>query len=162
MERKQKICKECGKEEYIWARGKCKQCDYKTKPPKPLAKTKIKQKFSKPTGELVLFQSIFNSRRRACYVCNTPLNTFDVWNFSHILPKSTHPEFRLYDKNIVLKCREHHHDWETKAKSDLAKDIRWERVLIKEEVLREEYSHIRNSSNNPCDDEVYEPNETND
>jgi hypothetical protein len=151
MERKKKICKGCGNPEYIWARGKCKACDYKDKPAKPLNRTKVKPKISKPTGELVLFQSIFNSRRRACVVCNEPITTFDVWNFSHVLPKSTHPEFRLYDKNIMLKCRQHHHDWETKAHSDLEKDDRWTKVLIKEEVLREEYALIRQNLNNPLE-----------
>ena len=119
MERKKKICKECGEPRFIWARGKCQECDYKTKPPKKLAKTKIKQKFSKPTGELALFQAIWDNRPNFCAVCNEPLGEFNISYFSHILPKGAFPKFRLYDKNIMLKCEYHHHIWGTKAKSDL-------------------------------------------
>jgi len=99
---------------------------------------------SKPSGELALFQSIWNSRPHKCSVTSNPLGEFNIWYFSHILPKSMYPKFRLYDKNIVLKSAAMHHKWETTAHSDLAKDPRWIPILKLREELLDEYNIIRN------------------
>ncbi len=144
---KKKICKGCGDEDFIWARGMCKKCASKNPKPKKtnIRETPKKEKV-KPTGELALFQAIWNTRPHFCTLCNEPLGEFSVWYFSHILPKSTFKRFRLYEKNIVLKCAAHHHDYETKAYSDLIKDSRWLPIFNLKEELREEYTTITQST----------------
>jgi hypothetical protein len=98
------------------------------------------KKFPKPSGELVLFQSIWATRKHRCAVCDIELKAFDVWFFSHILSKGSFPKFRLYEKNIVLKCREHHHEWETKSNKDLIKkDGRWLPFIELHKTLIQEY-----------------------
>ena len=107
----------------------------------PIKRTSIKKKKSEPSGELALFHSIWNTREHKCAVTNEPLYEFNVWYFSHILSKAKnkYPKFKLYEKNIVIKSPQIHHDWETKAHSYLAKDPRWIPILKLKEELLEEY-----------------------
>lgn len=138
---KKKICKVCQTEQYIWARGMCKGCASKNPKEKSGLKETPKKVLFKPTGELILFQSIWATRPHECAVCKCKLEKFDVWNFSHILSKGSFNRFRLYEKNIVLKCRQHHADWESKANSDLIKkDPRWEPIIkLHDELITEYY-----------------------
>ena len=71
------------------------------------------------------------------------LGEFDVRYFSHLLSKGAFPKFRLYDKNIVLKSPEMHSLWEFHPHSELAKDIRWEKILTLKEELKQEYFESR-------------------
>jgi len=135
---KKKICKECSSEQYIWARGMCKQCASRNPKPKSGLKEPVKKESFKPSGELALFQSIWAVRPHVCAVTDEPIE-FNVWCFSHILPKGKYPKFRLYEKNIVLKSPDMHHKWETTAHSTLAKDVKWKPILALREELLEEY-----------------------
>jgi len=138
---KKKICKECNTEQYIFSRGMCKFCAGKNPKEKSgLKDIPKKSPFGKPTGELVLFQSIWATRKHNCAVCGTDLKVFDVWFFSHILSKGSFPRFRLYEKNIVIKCRQHHHEWGTKSNKDLLKkDGRWLPMIELHDTLIQEY-----------------------
>lgn len=134
--RKKKICKGCGEEEYLWAHGKCKRCASK-EPKKAKAKKPV---IPQATGELALFQAIWNNRPHICSVCKTNLKDFSVWFFSHILSKGAFPKFRLYDKNIVLKCANCHHLWETQPNEKLLHDNpSWEPIIELHDNLVTEY-----------------------
>lgn len=76
-----------------------------------------------------------------CAVCGEPLKEFSVSYFSHILPKGAFPKFRLYAKNIVLKCNEDHHKYGTMAKSDLLLESdKWIPIFdLHEELIKEYY-----------------------
>ncbi len=102
IKRKKKICKGCGEEEYLWARGKCQKCAYDEKPPKKISKKK------EPTGELELFKEIWEERHHICEECSVMLPEFNVAYFAHILGKGASPRNRLNKNNIVLLCLEHH------------------------------------------------------
>jgi hypothetical protein len=142
IERKKKICVDCGEPEYIWANKKCKPCHYKSKPPKEAKRVSLKKSFPKPTGELALFKAIWENRPHFCAICNEPLGEFNVSYFSHLLPKSAFPKFRLYDKNLMLKCEYHHHIWGTKAKSDLINyHLDFKKAIdLAEEIMIEYYN----------------------
>lgn len=144
---KKKICKVCESVQYLWARGMCKACASKNPKEKSGLKEASKKPLFKPTGELVLFQTIWATRPHFCAVCKCKLEKFDVWFFSHILSKGSFPRFRLYEKNIVLKCREHHHEWETKSNKDLVKkDGRWLPLIQLHDTLIHEYYERNNFS----------------
>lgn len=118
---KKKICISCNTEQYIFSRKMCKVCASKNPKPKSKLKEPVKKVAFKPTGELILFQSIWATRKHECAVCGEHLKEFSVWFFSHVLAKSSYPRFRLYDKNILLKCKQHHIDYTEKSINDLIK-----------------------------------------
>jgi hypothetical protein len=69
----------------------------------------------KKTGELEIFKQIWEEREHFCYVCNSPLYVFDVWNFGHVLSKGAMPSLRLNKDNIVLLCRKHHDEYDNRG-----------------------------------------------
>jgi hypothetical protein len=120
---------------------------YKSRPPlclyhyqKSKPKRKPVSKIRKSTGEKALFEEIWNERPRECFVCKEPIYEFHPVHFSHILSKGSHVKFRLNKENILLKCRQHHHDWDFAAKSDLIKDERWQPVFDLAERLKRQYN----------------------
>jgi hypothetical protein len=72
-----------------------------------LAKVKKKlwrQKARKATGELEMFSTIWQTRPHVCAECRAEIKEAAPWCFSHKLPKSTFPEYRLVQANISLVC----------------------------------------------------------
>jgi len=108
--------------------------------PKPVTKK------SKPTGEGVLFQALWNTRPRKSFITGEPLgDEAKTWYFAHVLPKSTYPEMRLYDKNIVFLTLEQHEIWDHTDSSQARADHRWDKMFELEEILKQEVLKIRNS-----------------
>ena len=66
----------------------------------------------KPKKELDFFKSIWDMRPHYCEVSGKEIPEFDIKCFSHVLTKGAYPEFRLYEKNIVLCLPYWHHQWE--------------------------------------------------
>jgi len=105
---KQKTCKSCGRDRLIVNSHFC-LCDFCNKKrlsdkraEKLLSKTPSKKPYKrKPTGELKMFKEIWAERPHKCFITGKNL-VFDVRCFAHILPKSTHPRWRLEKSNIVL------------------------------------------------------------
>jgi len=91
----------------------------------------------KPTGELKLFQWIYQNRAHRSEVSGEPI-TFDVRCFSHILGKQAFGQFRLSSDNIVLKTPQEHDDWHNR-RHKLKDDPRWDFVFEKEERLKQKY-----------------------
>lgn len=127
------VCKGCGKEREIQNKTKCwcSECVYrrshggksplevqiekqKIKQSQQNNTTKKKSTFSrviKVTGEREMFLEIWEEREHFCtnpdcrkFLGHEPKTYF----FSHIKPKSTHPELRLEKSNIRLLCFDCH------------------------------------------------------
>ena len=101
---KLKTCKECGKECYLFSKGRCKACASKSygKP-----KTKVKN-----TGQIELFDRIFLERGGVCQISGEQLKPKGHpdyhFQFAHVLGKGAYPKFKLYEKNIVLMTKQNH------------------------------------------------------
>lgn len=109
------ICKECKRNTYIVNKfyKLCRCCNDKrlnsNKPKKQLSKQTSKTK--KSTGEREMFLEIWSERPHICVECGKRLGENPrVHFFSHIKPKSTHPELRLDKTNVRLLCWECHYN----------------------------------------------------
>ena len=124
IKRKKKICHECKKDKIIFSKGRCQECARKTYPKtvkrvqSVYPKVRVGKTFPKKTGELEIFKQIWEEREHFCYVCNSPLYVFDVWNFAHLLSNKSYPAFRLYKPCIQLLCRDHHSEYDTRGTID--------------------------------------------
>lgn len=59
----------------------------------------------KKTGEAALFAEIWEERPRYCQDCGKWLgNQMRTFFFSHNKSKGAHPELRLQEDNITLRC----------------------------------------------------------
>lgn len=101
-------CISCNKQSLIVVKkGLCKLCNSKSKPTKKYVYKR------KPTGERNLFLLIWNERPHICTHCYIHLgNEPKTYHFSHIKPKSTHPELRLSKDNIQLLCLPCHYKYD--------------------------------------------------
>lgn len=138
---KKKICIACNTLQYIFARKMCQQCSVKNPKPKSLLKEPVKKPLYKPTGELLIFQTIWNTRPHVCTICDKKLHEFNVGFFSHILSKAAFPAFRLLDRNIVIKCLDCHHIYEVNTNEYLLKlnPSRWGKIITLHDELLQEY-----------------------
>jgi len=104
-----KICK-CGK---IVGKGGnsfhslCAYCNRdRLNENKPKKYSSIKPKFKEATGERNTHLAIWSERPHYCEHCGDYLGEYpDPWFFSHIKPKSTHPELRNEKSNFWLHCK---------------------------------------------------------
>lgn len=103
IERRKKVCKGCLEPSFIWARGMCKQCDYKENPPNKLDRAKKKE-----TGELEFMKKVWEERDHICEECSVFLPEFSPMYMAHILSKGASPSNRLNKNNIVILCFPHH------------------------------------------------------
>lgn len=141
IKRKKGICQECSdQKEKLLVKNKPPTCIYHYQKEnakryqqnrKPIARKK--------TGELELFEEIWNERAHESEVSGEKLLSFDVSNFSHLLPKGLYPKFRLKKENIVLKTRQEHYDWEYNQHKLVDKQ-EWKWVFEKKEQLKLEYN----------------------
>lgn len=72
-------------------------------PPKK-AKKPWRSKARKATGERETFAAVWAGREHRCEICGAPIREAAPWCFSHKLPKSTFPEYRLIPQNLALVC----------------------------------------------------------
>ena len=137
VERKKKICNECGELTYLYARKRCLPCDRKLSPEKhgvalnrtaqdnksdkgysDTSKNKSPLKRRKTTGELKLFLQLYAERKGRCEITGQ-LIPFDVNNFAHILGKKAYPSLRLDPDNIIHVKPEIHHLYDNSSKEKL-------------------------------------------
>ena len=96
------------------------------------------QKVRKPTGELILFKEIYEERGPYSQISGEYVE-FNVWCFSHILPKGNYSRFRLDKRNIIIKTPQEHHAWHTEThKLKLLPEWKW--VFELYEQLKIEYN----------------------
>jgi len=133
---KKKICVTCGNEDYIFSKNRCKKCtsiDYakktqdntKTKPNIP-----PKRKY-KPTGELLVFQSVFIRQRGICAVTGRKFASFEETspiNYMHILSKGAYPSLRLLDRNILLVVADVHDKYDNRGNDKLYESYPKEKI----------------------------------
>ena len=136
--RKKKICKECNKEAFIWSKGRCKECSSKdwgkirtTKNVERIEADKLRRE-----KDLKFYTLIWSKRIHVCFNCNKGLGpTPNLLYFHHIIRKSSHPEFRYDEENIVLLCGECHNQVET----DISKAPKVKQLTI--ELLKKKYGN---------------------
>lgn len=87
------------------------------KVPRPLARSPLKKKIRKPTGELLVFEMIWAERPHVCQVTGDPILKFDPWCFMHVLSKGAFPKFRLLKENILLVTRATHIEYDNGDRS---------------------------------------------
>jgi hypothetical protein len=93
-------------------------------------------------GQKALFESIWNSRPHCCEVCKATILQPAPWNFSHLLPKGTYPDFKLREDNIVIKCKECHDSWHLWGQRVLSMVPMWKEVVAKFRALRDEANNV--------------------
>ena len=132
--RKKKICKDCGKEDYIFSKGRCKYCASKSyKKPGPSKKAKAKIDI-----DTHFYEEIWGERFHYCEECHKELG--DKWErymFSHILSKGSHPSLRHDKDNINLLCLDCHQKWEfgDKKSMDIYPDNEAIIYILKQKIL---------------------------
>lgn len=152
------LCKKCLNERLIVVKaGLCQKCNEQLKRLKKFNKescnqflnsdtdkqqsfVELKKRFApkkrKITGELELFQEIWNTRAHICEVTGELIRRFDIRSFSHILSKGSEPAARLDPDNIKLVLPEIHEIWETGNTSHPMFDWVHERKIL----LKRKYS----------------------
>lgn len=107
-------------------------------------KSQFKQ--SKPTGERILFETIWNTRERVSFLDGKSLGDCAyAWNFAHVLRKAKghYPKFKLLDRNIILLTKRQHELFDENVRNPeflIAKDVRWKKVFELREELRNQYN----------------------
>lgn len=134
IKRKKKPCVECDRDSYIFSKGRCEYCA-RMSYAKP-KQSPIKKKIPKATGELALFQAIWNTRPHICQVSGEPIKEFDIRCFMHVISKKAYPAYRLFDKNILLVTPEVHHEYDF---GDKSKGIFKNVNLLHDELIQSYY-----------------------
>lgn len=142
IQRKKKICSECGMETFIWSHGRCKKCSVR-----PLKQ--VIHHVKKPTGEYDMFLEIWSERPHVSFVSGKLLDNYFgsklfVNLFSHLLPKGKYPEARLDKNNIVLLTPQEHVDWHSYTKEKLiSTNNNWQKVFDDYDKIKEYYGTNR-------------------
>jgi hypothetical protein len=118
-------------------------------------KTQTKQKAIRPRSERGVkvanrdrsfFLGIWNKRPHFSQVSGEFLgHKFKAVFMSHVLPKSIYPNFRHYEKNIVLMSFEEHDAWGNSPKQDSEEfKEKFSTVLqLREELKKEYFQHAK-------------------
>lgn len=152
LQYKRGICLSCGEERMITKPSKklCHSCNRKR-----LDEGKDKKVYrmpkSKPTGERILFQTIWNTRERVSFLTGQKLDTVPIFlfynMFAHVLPKGLYPKFRLNENNIILLTPREHHllDFGTEdQRSSYAEkhNCSWDKVYKLRDKLKLRYNEV--------------------
>lgn len=110
----------------------------------PLNRTRIKYK-KKDTGQKLLFENIAEQREWCCFCCGIRLWQLTATSFSHLLPKTLNkfPLYKTYERNIILLCDSCHYTLDHQPRSLIVNDPKWEKILILEKELKEQYPLIK-------------------
>lgn len=110
-----------------------------SKASKVLARGRTKQRPKrKPTGQAKVFREIWEARAHRCEVCKATILQPAPWNFSHLLPKGTYPDFMLDPRNIVIKCKGCHDLWHKHGAAGLRYSHPWVHVVRLRDELHTE------------------------
>ena len=126
--RKKKTCKECGNEDYIWSKGRCKPCSSKSY--KKIGPSKnVKEKIDLDTR---FYEEIWSERPHYCEECDKYLGEkWERYMFSHILSKGAHPELRHEKLNIAISCLDCHSRYEFGNKKEMKMWGEWSKKIIR-------------------------------
>ena len=129
-----------GNQTRLNARREARESNDTKKPRKPL------NRYRKPTGEKILFETIWSTRKRVSFLDGKPLGDCAyAWNFAHVLRKAKghYPKFKLLDRNIILLTKRQHELYDDNVRNPeflIAKDHRWKKIFELREELRNEYN----------------------
>lgn len=133
------ICKCHGEKRLIVVKaGYCQEGNYELKQAKKKSEgksTKKKTYVKKPTGELILFRTIWATRPQKCEVCKNTITEPTVSCFAHILSKGAYNQFRLLDRNIAILCADCHYKFDFGDSSG----EEFKALKEKREQLKQEY-----------------------
>jgi hypothetical protein len=115
MLHKKKICSECSREDYIFSKGRCKQCAQKSytmkskdKVTKPRMSLSTKEKKKLKSDVLSTYFTYHLNRCRKSENSHIPISNPTKANICHIFPKSNHPSVQAnLDNCIYLTLDEH-------------------------------------------------------
>lgn len=114
----------------------------------PLKRTKYVYK-RKPTGERALFEAIWATRAHRSFLNGEKLgDDAYAWFFAHVLRKAKghYPNFKLFDKNIILLTRSQHEEYDNNVRNPeflIAKDPRWQKVFDLRDELLKKYEKLQ-------------------
>jgi hypothetical protein len=148
---KKKTCKACGKERYIFSKGRCKECSNKEYAAKRQAKLKEKMssgKTKKPKtvtkrhkeakdAERVAMRAFWETKRDVqgfayCAECGCNLGgEFNPYNVAHIISKGSNPAFRCDMRNFILLCADHHNEFDGGKRTEMKVYERTEEIRDK-------------------------------
>lgn len=106
---------------------------------KPMRKRSPKQK-----GWIDVAKEIWEERPHHCEVCLAPIVDAGPINFSHLLPRSTYPDYKRDKRNLVIKCEFCHTLWHEKGPDTLQYSWKWEKVCRLYYELRDEANGLTN------------------
>lgn len=144
-----KLCKFDNCNNKIFTHGYCKRHSYIYYGEK--GKTKTKKVFKKKTGEKSIFEHIWETRPHKSFISGQDLD-FYVYPyffnlFAHVLSKNKYPEFRLYDKNIILLTPYEHFLLDQGTEEQRSNyNADWELIYKLKGDLIAEYSERRHSA----------------
>ncbi len=106
IEQKKKICKNCKTLQFLWSKGRCKQCAY-IEDASPIKKVSDKKKASFPkSNELSPYFSYHVSqieKNPYCINCGAGMQA-SHFHVCHILPKAYFPSVKSNLDNAVYMC----------------------------------------------------------
>lgn len=109
--------------------------------------------------QLQMFKEIYEARLEAgtwkSDISGKPLpkqnEAFWVWSFSHILPRSTFPKYKLNPDNVCLMTSAEHTLYENFTEASKRKALytiyqrNWEVLFAKRDLLKQKYFEERNT-----------------
>ena len=130
IQRKKKICKECGKEDYLFSKGRCGVCAKRSynglKSSKPVKNNELDTFFKK---HLLLMQ-----KHPFCVETNSVLN-LGKFHLAHLLPKRNHKSVATSDDNVVYVSWEVHQDYDMLLDQHRFKEIEEKYPIIWKSLL---------------------------
>lgn len=139
-----KICK-CGCNRRVFSNGFSMFCQHKRTDEKWRKKQdKIRKKEFKASGEGILFNTILSTREHISFISGLYIENIDHNNCHHVLTKKDYPNFRLFDKNIILLTNIEHnliHFGTISQREKYAKEnnCSWDKLYKLKEELKLKY-----------------------
>ena len=79
-------------------------------------------------GWIDVAEEIWNERKHVCEVCKVYIANPEPANFSHLLPRSTYPDFKRDKRNIRIKDLRCHELWHKYGPKVLQYSTGWKEV----------------------------------
>lgn len=87
-------------------------------------------------------ENVWDKRDHKCEVCGSPLPEPAPIVFSHLLPRGSYRRYKTDERNVVLKCPEHHQQWHEAGPDHPSFDRDWKAVCMKYYALRDEANGV--------------------
>jgi hypothetical protein len=110
IQQKKKLCSQCGNEDFIWAKGKCKNCSIYP------SISNVKKNIEDREDLDIFFEhhiKILTSNKICCENCNNPIYEPTSANIAHILPKSIFKSIRSNNNNCMYLCLTCHGNYDS-------------------------------------------------